>query len=46
MRTVTLNDLETRLPVVLGWLRRGEDVMMKGEPANSLATAEGMAVGP
>jgi antitoxin (DNA-binding transcriptional repressor) of toxin-antitoxin stability system len=31
MKTVTLNDLQTRLPTVLGWVRGGEDVMVKGE---------------
>ena len=32
MKTATLDDLQTRLPTVLAWVRGGEDVMVKGEP--------------
>lgn len=40
MKTATLNDLETRLPTVLGWLKGGEDVMVKGEPLTQPMPAE------
>ena len=32
MRTATLEDLQTRLPAILTWVRSGEDVIVKGEP--------------
>lgn len=32
MKTATIEDLETRLPAVLDWLRSGEDVIVKAEP--------------
>ena len=32
MKTATLEDLQTRLPAVLAWVRSGEDVIVKGEP--------------
>ncbi len=38
VKTVTLNDLQTRLPTVLAWVKRGEDVMVKGEPVTRLVT--------
>ena len=32
MRTATLDDLQSRLPTILTWVRSGEDVIVKGEP--------------
>lgn len=31
MKSATIEDLQTRLPQVLSWLRSGEDVVVKGE---------------
>ena len=30
MKTATLEDLETRLPTILDWVKSGEDVIVKG----------------
>lgn len=32
MKTATLEDLKTRLAVIVGWVEQGEDVVVKGEP--------------
>ncbi len=34
MRTVTADDLQTRLPTILAWLEAGEEVVVKPKPAN------------
>ena len=31
MKTATLDDLKTRLATIVGWVERGEDVMVKGK---------------
>ena len=31
MKTATLDDLKTRLATIVGWVERGEDVMVKGQ---------------
>jgi antitoxin (DNA-binding transcriptional repressor) of toxin-antitoxin stability system len=41
VKTVTINDLQARLPTVPAWVKRGEDVMVKGEPvAHPVTDAE------
>ena len=40
MKTATLEDLQTRLPAVLAWVRSGEDVIVKGEPVARIASEE------
>ena len=40
MKTATLEDLQTRLPAVLAWVRSGEDVIVKGEPVARTASEE------
>jgi len=31
VKTATLDDLKTRLATIVGWVERGEDVMVKGK---------------
>lgn len=37
MKSATLEDLKTRLAVIVGWVEQGEDVVVKGEPATTTA---------
>ena len=40
MKTATLEDLQTRLPAVLAWVRSGEDMIVKGKPVARTACDE------
>ncbi|MEO7318099.1 MAG: hypothetical protein ABIZ56_03815 [Chthoniobacteraceae bacterium] len=40
MKTATIEDLQTRLDTILTWVRSGEDVVVKGEPAAKTNPAE------
>ena len=35
MKTATIHDLKTRLPMIFSWLEAGEDVVVKSRPTKS-----------